>query len=104
MTRRPLPVFANLPSQPKIHRGGRKEERGKRWVPRSIKNVARDQKQILARVPGTDAPVERHYDDEEDDEGERIEKHAIAYLRRQNDCEYFVVRFVRADGKQEVYW
>jgi hypothetical protein len=55
-------------------------------------------------MPGTDTPVQRHYDREEDNEGEGIEEHAIAYLRRQDDCEYFVVRFLRADGKQEVYW
>ena len=51
-----------------------------------------------------DAPVQRHHDCEEDNEGEGIEEHAIAYLRRQDDYEYFIDRFVRADGKQKVYW
>ena len=101
-SRRLVLGFGNLPAKPKIHRGGGKKERGKRWVPGSVKNVARGHQQILPRIPGADAPVQRHYDHEEDNKGERIEKHAIAYLRRQEDCEYFVGRFVRADGKQEV--
>ena len=106
-SRRPALGFANLPAQPKIHGGGGKEERGKRWIPGAVKNVTGDHEQILSRIPGADAPVQRHYDGEEDNEGEGIEEHgwpAIAYLRRQDDCEYFVGRFVRADGKQEVYW
>src|SRR5207245_11578651 len=99
--------FANLRDQPKIHRGGGKEERGKWWVPGAVKNVARDHEQILSGDPRMDAPVRGHDHYEEDNEGEGIEEHgwpAIAYLRRQDDFEYFVVRFVRADGKQEVYW
>ena len=99
--------FCNLPAQPKIHRGRGKKERGKRWIPGAVKNVARRHQQILPRIPGADAPVQGHYDGEEDNEGEGIEEHgwrAIAYLRRQDDYEYFVGRFVRADGKQEVYW
>ena len=106
-TRRLSFRFGDLPAQPEIHRGGGKKKRGKRWIPRAVKNVARGHEQILPRIPGADAPVQRHDDDEEDNEGEGIEKHgrpAIAYLRRQDDCEYFVVRFVRAEGKQEVYW
>ena len=53
-----------------------------------------------------DAPVRGHDHYEEDNEGKGIEEHgwaAIAYLRRQADYEYFVVRFVRANGKQGVY-
>jgi len=99
--------FGNLPAQPEIHRGGGKKKRGKRWIPGTVKNVARGHQQILPRIPGVDAPVQRHYDGEEDNEGEGVEEHgwpAIAYLRRQDDCEYFVGRFLRADGKQEVYW
>ncbi len=106
-SRRLVLGFGNLPAQPKIHRGSGKKKRGKWGVPRAIKNVARGHQQILPRIPGTDAPVQRHHDREEDNEGEGIEEHgwpAIAYLRRQDDCEDFVVRFVRADGKQEVYW
>ena len=105
--RGPILGFANLPAQPKIHRGGRKEERGKRWVPRTVKNVTCDHEQIFSRGPGMDAPVRGHDDDEKDNESDGIEKHgspAIAYLRRQTNCEYFVVRFVRANGKHEVYW
>src|SRR5205823_7409671 len=106
-SRRPVLRFSNLPAQPKIHRGSGKKERGKRWIPGAVKNVARRHQQILPRIPGADAPVQGHYDGEEDNEGEGIEEHgwrAIAYLRRQDDYEYFVGRFVRADGKQEVYW
>ena len=106
-SRRLVLRFGNLPAKPKIHRGGGKKERGKWWVPGAVKNVARGHQQILPRIPGADAPVKRHYDGEEDNEGEGIEEHgwpAIAYLRRQDDYEYFVGRFVRADGKQEVYW
>lgn len=97
--------FGNLPAQPKIHRGSGEKERGKRWIPGAVKNVARGHQQILSRIPGADAPVQRHYDREEDNEGEGIEEHgwpAIAYLRRQDDYEYFVSRFVRANGEQEV--
>jgi len=99
--------FGDLPAQPEIHRGGGKKKRGKRWIPGAIKNVACGHQQIFPRIPGADAPVQRHYDGEEDNEGEGIEEHgwpAIAYLNRQNDCEDFVVRFIQADGKQEVYW
>ena len=106
-TRGSVFCFGDLPAQPEIHRGGGKKKRGKRWIPGAIKNVARGHQEILPRIPGADAPVQRHYDGEEDNEGEGIEEHgwpAIAYLRRQDDCEYFVGRFVRADGKQEVYW
>ena len=104
-SRRPVLGFGNLPAQPKIHRGSGKKERGKRWIPGAIENVARGHQQILPCIPGADAPVQRHYDGEEDNEGEGIEEHgwpAIAYLNRQNDCEDFVVRFIQADGKQEV--
>jgi len=85
--------FGDLPAQPKIHRGSGKKERGKRWIPGAVKNVARGHQQILSRIPGADAPVQRHYDGEEDNEGEGIEEHgwpAIAYLRRQDDYENFV--------------
>jgi len=97
--------FGNLPAQPEIHRGGGKKKRGKRWIPGAIKNVARGHQEILSRIPGADAPVQRHHDGKEDNEGEGIEEHgwpAIAYLRRQDDYEYFVSRFVRANGEQEV--
>ena len=85
--------FCNLPAQPKIHRGSGKKERGKRWIPGAVKNVARGHQQILSRIPGADAPVQRHYDGEEDNEGEGIEEHgrpAIAYLRRQDVGQNFV--------------
>ncbi len=67
--------FGNLPAQPKIHRGSGKKKRGKRWIPGAIKNVARRHQYILPRIPGADAPVERHYDHKEDNEGEGIEEH-----------------------------
>ena len=97
--------FGHLPAEPKIHRGGPEQERSEWRVPGAVKNVARGHQQILSRIPGADAPVQRHYDGEEDNEGEGIEEHgwpAIAYLRRQDDYEYFVSRFVRANGEQEV--
>jgi len=83
----------NARAQPKIHRGSGKKERGKRWIPGAVKNVARGHQQILSRIPGADAPVQRHYDSEEDNEGEGIEEHgwpAIAYLRRQDVGQNFV--------------
>src|SRR5256885_6248438 len=43
--------FCNLPAQPKIHRGSGKKERGKRWIPGAVKNVARGHQQILSRIP-----------------------------------------------------
>ena len=67
--------FGNLPAQPKIHRGGGKKKRGKRWIPGAVKNVARGHQQILPRIPGADAPGQRHHDCEEDNEGEGIEEH-----------------------------
>src|SRR5437868_2822237 len=45
-TRRSLRL-GNLPPQPKIHRRSGKEERGKRWIPGAIKDVARGHEQIL---------------------------------------------------------
>src|SRR5438477_7217094 len=94
----------NSSPEPEIHRRRGKEERGKRWVPRAVKNITRSYKQIFSRDPRMDAPVRGHDHYEKDNEGERIEKHAIAYLRTQDNYRYFIVRFVRADGKQEVYW
>src|SRR4030095_646680 len=73
--------FGNLPAQPKIHRGGGKEKRSKGWVPGAVENVARGHQQVLPRIPGADAPVEGHYDHEEENEGERIEKHERLRLR-----------------------
>ena len=81
--------FANDPAELEIHRGRGKEERGERRIPRAVKNVARDHEQVLARLPGPDAPIRAHHDREEDDERQRIKQHgrpAIAYLRRQDDC------------------
>src|SRR5437016_4647035 len=73
-TRRSLRL-GNLPPQPKIHRGGGKEKRGKGWIPRAVKNITRGHEQIFSRGPGMDAPVRGHDYDEKDDEGEGIKKH-----------------------------
>ena len=83
--------FADLATEPEIHRRGGEKERGERWIPRSIKNVTRDHEQIFARIPAAHAPVESGYDYIEDDKGERIKKHgekfgitlpmAVAHLR-----------------------
>src|SRR5438552_13074184 len=74
----------NSSAEPKIHCRRGKEQRGKWRVPRAIKNVARAHEKILARVPGTHAPVHAYNTCKEDDERERIEEHgrrAIANLR-----------------------
>src|SRR5207253_8272247 len=58
-TRRSLRL-GNLPPQPKIHRGGGKEKRGKGWIPRAVKNITRGHEQIFSRGPGMDAPIRGH--------------------------------------------
>ena len=65
----------HLPAEPKIHRGGGKEQRGERRIPRAVENVARDYEKILPRIPGTDAPVRGDDDYKKDNEGKRIEEH-----------------------------
>jgi len=67
--------FGDLPAQPKIHRGGGKEKRGKWWVPRAVKNITRGHEQIFSRGPRMDAPIRGHDRYEKDNEGERVEKH-----------------------------
>src|SRR6266446_3485444 len=67
--------FANLTAEPEIHRGRGKKERSERRIQRAIKDVAGDDKQILPRRPGADAPEKRDDDHEEDDERERVKKH-----------------------------
>ena len=74
-SRRLVLGFGDLPAQPKIHRGSGKKKRGKRWIPGAVKNVACGHQHILPRIPGADAPVQRHHDCEEDNEGEGIEEH-----------------------------
>jgi len=76
----PTLSFRNLSAEPKIHRRRRKEQRGKRWVPRTVKKIARDHEEIFPRVPGTYTPVGSDDDCKKDDEGERIEKHDPARL------------------------
>ena len=76
--------FAHLTAKPEIHRGGSEQKRGKRRVPRAVKDVARDYEKIFPRIPGMHAPVSGDDDCKKDYEGERIEKHdrrATAYLR-----------------------
>src|SRR6266699_511135 len=49
--------FRNSSTEPKIHRRRGKEQRGKWRIPRSVKNIARNDEQIFSGVPGTYAPV-----------------------------------------------
>ena len=67
--------FSDLATEPEIHRGGREQERGEWRIPRAVKNVTRNDEQVLAKVPTVQAPVEGDDDYEKNDEGERIEKH-----------------------------
>src|SRR5439155_4124645 len=67
--------LADSPTEPEIHRRRREEQRGKGWVPRAVKNIARHHEQIFAQRPRANAPVERHHKNEEDNESERVEKH-----------------------------
>src|SRR6266536_5923733 len=69
---RPVLGFSNLSAQPKIHGGGGKEERGKRWIPGAVKNVTGDHEQIFSCRPRMDAPVRGHDHYEKDNEGERV--------------------------------
>ena len=74
--------FANLTTEPEIHRGGREQKRGEWRIPCAVKNVARDNEQILAKIPAAKTPVERRNDYVENDEGERIEKHGEMFELR----------------------
>src|SRR5260370_32733553 len=74
--------FANLTTQPEIHRCGGKKERGEGRIPRAVKNVAGDYEKIFPRRPRTDVPVKRDDDHEENDEGERIKKHGEGFELR----------------------
>jgi hypothetical protein len=78
------PGLAELSAKPKIHCRRGEEQRGKRRVPRAVKDVAHDYEEIFPSVPGTHAPVNDDDDCKKDDEGKRIKKHdrrATAYLR-----------------------
>ena len=74
-TRTPAFRPAHLPAEPKIHCRRGKEQCGERRIPRTVKNIARDDEEIFPRIPGTYAPVGSDDDCKKDDEGERIEKH-----------------------------
>ena len=67
--------FGDLPAEPEVHRRSGKKERSERRIPRAVKNVAGDDKQIFPRRPRSDAPVKRDDDHEEDNESERIKQH-----------------------------
>ena len=67
--------FSNLATEPEVHCRCRKQERGERRIPGPVKNVTRDDEQILAKVPAVQAPVKRRNDDVENDECERVEQH-----------------------------
>ena len=67
--------FADLAPKPEIHRRCRKQKRGKRRIPRPVKNVARDYEQIFPDRPGSDAPIGGQDHHKKDNKGERIEEH-----------------------------
>ena len=71
--------FGDLPAEPEIHRRGRKKKRGKRRIPRAVKNVTGNDEQIFSDLPSAKAPVERDDDYEKNDEGERIKKHGEVF-------------------------
>jgi hypothetical protein len=82
-----------LPAEPKIHCRGGKEQRRERRIPGAVKNIACDYEQILARIPGMDAPIGGDDDYKKDNEGKRIEKHygrAICLFKSHIDCEYIL--------------
>ena len=68
--------FAHLTAKPKIHRGRSEKKRGERRIPGAIENVAGYDEKIFAGLPRTNAPVSSNNNYEENDESERIEKHA----------------------------
>src|SRR5205085_12242008 len=81
--------FPHFSPEIKIERSRGEEQGGERRIPGAVKNVARDQKKVLARLPRTHRPVGREHQKEENDESERVEKHRGAVfliefrLRRQ---------------------
>jgi hypothetical protein len=72
----------NLPAEPKIHAGSRKKQRGEWRIPRAVKNVARQDQQVLSQLPAVKAPVERHDNCEKNNKRERVEKHCGRRLKR----------------------
>ena len=89
-TRTPAFRPAHLPAEPKIHCRGGKEQRREGRIPGAVKNIARDYEKILARIPGTDAPIGGDDDYKKDNESKRIEKHygrAICLFKSHIDCE-----------------
>ena len=75
--------LADLAAEPEIHRGRREQQRGERRVPCAVENVTGDHEQIFPQLPTPETPVERRYDDVEDDKGERIKKHGEVFGVRQ---------------------
>src|ERR1044072_6438065 len=72
----------NLPAQPEVHAGCRKEQRRKWQVPGAVKNIARYDQQVFSQLPPLKTPVQRDNNREEDNECERIEKHCDRRLKR----------------------
>ena len=62
--------LGHLASEPEIHAGCRKEQRGKWRVPGAVKNVARYDQQVFSQLPAMEAPVERDDNRKEDNERE----------------------------------
>jgi hypothetical protein len=61
--------LSDFSPEPEIHGSGGEEQRGERWIPGAVKNVAGDDQDIFSQFPAAQAPVERHHDNEENDEG-----------------------------------
>ena len=86
-----IPGFAHLSTKPEIHGRRPEKEPGEGRVPCPIKNVAGCNEKIFTRLPRTDAPVRSDDHCEENDESERIEKHAepvIESRRRGRQASY----------------
>lgn len=82
-----LRLFSHDPAEVEVHRGGSEKERGKGRIPRAVKNVTRHDEEIFARGPGAQHPIRAHHHREKDDEGERVEKHALRLAERPQESQ-----------------
>src|SRR4051812_31413099 len=72
--------FTHFSAEIKIESGGRKQQRSERRVPRAIENIARDEKEVLTRIPRTHAPVQAEHNHEKGDKGKRVKQHRACRL------------------------
>ena len=77
---------AHFSAEIEIECSRREEEHSERRIPRAVKEVARDEEQILPRFPRAHRPVRAQNEHEKDDKGERVEQHRS---RRLSDCDGF---------------